>query len=138
MRKQKDMASSKAWFIDQGFPASVFDRLVKTAGVMGNVDLGLCSEIEMKNAGLSLLQLRRFMKLQSEQLLGKASASKLETQIEELRKAVRSEIISFDSGKHILQAILTRVAKLTGASTQNLVEIEIDKWEIAKGKKFAR
>jgi len=136
IEQPRDIASSKSWFVDQGFPADVFDRLVNVAGVITFLDLGFCTEDELKTAGLSLLQVRRFVRLQSKQLRGKASAPKLYTQIEELRKAVRSEALPSESGKNIVNAISAKIAQLTGASAHNLAGIEINEWGESKGKEF--
>ena len=129
-KEQTDIASAKAWFVDQGFPARVFDRLVQTVGALKTFDLGICTEDDMKSAGLSPLQIRRFMMLQSEQLLGKVSEAKLKTQIDELRNAVRTDTLPLESGKHILQAIMAKEAKRTGANAQVMLDIEISKWGI--------
>lgn len=121
----QNLVELKKWFKENKFSEDVLRRLMIHPGVQDVMDLACLNDEELQQAGLTPIQLKRFALLQHKMNdpNERPTINQLSQMLEDVRKQLRSGVISREAADYITKGISSELARETRTDASGLIEI---------------
>jgi hypothetical protein len=132
--EEQGLAELRQWFAANRFPAQVLERLIASdIGVQDILDLSCLGDEELKRAGMSPIQLKRFAVLQH-QMNGAhhnpPTISKLAQNLDDIRCGFASGKITSSEASYMAKGVTGNLARLTGTDPVGQFETFAATWPV--------